>query len=75
MDKTVLVKHDIMIILFQTYGEKVGNLFQDNKGNDVLPIFVQNSYFILKQNMGKYKAAEQLDIVLSKYGISVSSYE
>ena len=75
MEKTALVKHDIMIILFQTYGEKVGNLFQSNRGNEVLPIFVQNSYFILKQNMGKFKAAEELDIILSKYGISVSSYE
>jgi hypothetical protein len=75
MDKSEQVKHDILGILFQTYGEKVGTLFQSNKGNDVLPIFVQNSYYILKQNMGKYKAAEQLDLVLSKYGVSVSSYE
>lgn len=75
MDKTELVKHDIMIILYQTYGEKVGSFFQSTRGNDVLPIFVQNSYVILKQNLGKFKAAEQLDIVLSKYGVSVSSYE
>lgn len=75
MDSSAQVKHDILQVLYQTYGEKVGTLFQSNKGNDVLPIFVQNSYFILKQNMGKYKASEQLDQILSKYGISVSSYE
>lgn len=75
MDNSSQVKHDILAILIQTYGEKVGTLFQSNKGNDVLPIYVQNSYYILKQNLGKYKAAEQLDSVLSKYGISVSSYE
>jgi len=75
MEKTELVKHDIMIILYQTYGDKVGDLFQSTRANEVLPIFVQNSYTILKQNMGKFKAAEQLDIILSKYGVSVSSYE
>ena len=75
MDKNVQMKHEIMNLLFQTYGEKVSNLFQSNQGNEVLPIFIQNSYVILKQNMGKYKAAEQLDTVLSKYGFSVSSYE
>ena len=75
MDKVKLVKTEIMGILYLTYGEKVGNLFQSKSGNEVLPIFVQNSYLILKQNMGKYKASEQLDNVLSKYGISVSSYE
>lgn len=75
MDKIEPVKRDIMNILFQTYGDKVGNVFFTNRGNEILPIFVQDSYGMLKQNMGKYKAAEQLDNVLSKYGVSVSSYE
>jgi hypothetical protein len=75
MDKTAQVKQDIMALLYQTYGDKVGSLFQTMRGNEVLPIFVQNSYIILKQNLGKYKAAEQLDFVLSKYGVSVASYE
>jgi hypothetical protein len=75
MDKIELVKRDIMNILFQTYGDKVGDVFFKNRGNEILPIFVQDSYGMLKQNMGKYKAAEQLDTVLSKYGVSVSSYE
>lgn len=75
MDNSDQVKHDILQVVYQTYGEKVGMTFQSNKGKDVLPIFVQDSYFILKQNMGKYKASEQLDLILSKYGISVSSYE
>ena len=75
MDKVENVKREIMNILSQTYGDSVGDLFQANRGNEVLPIFVENSYEILKQNMGKYKAAEELDNILSKYGISVSSYE
>jgi hypothetical protein len=75
MDKIELVKRDIMNILFQTYGDTVGNAFFNNRGKEILPIFVQDSYGMLKQNMGKYKAAEQLDTVLSKYGVSVSSYE
>lgn len=75
MDNSTQVKQDILQVVFQTYGEKVGTSFQNNKGKDILPVFVQDSYFILKQNMGKYKASEQLDLILSKYGISVSSYE
>ena len=75
MDSVTLVKDEITILVYQTYGGSVGMMFKQSHETEVMPIFVQNSYIVLKQNMGKYKASEQLDKILSKYGISVSSYE
>lgn len=75
MDSTEATKHEIVGIISDIYGMKVGSFFESNHKTEVLPVFVHNSYTILKQNMGEWKANEQLDSILSKHGVSVSSYE
>lgn len=75
MDKSEAAKQDIIVVISETYGVKVGSFFESSHANEVLPVFVHNSFTILEQNMGKWKANEELDAILSKHGVSVSSYE
>ena len=75
MDSTEATKHEIVYVLSAIYGEKVGTFFESTHGTEVLPVFIHNSFTILKQNMGYWKASEQFDEILSKHGISFSSYD
>jgi len=68
-------KQEIFTLLCQIYGEMVGNFFLSTHSAEVIPVFVHNSFELLKQNLGEYKASEQLDRILSKHGVSVSSYD
>lgn len=75
MDKTETAKTDIVGLLSEIYGQKVGSFFLSTHGKEPIPVFVHNSYILLKQNMGAYKATEELDRILSKQGVSISSYD
>jgi hypothetical protein len=75
METTDSAKNDIVTLLSDIYGAIVGELFQTNHRTEVIPVFVHSSYLLLKQNMGQYKASEELDKILSRHGVSVSSYD
>ena len=71
----MLAKNEIVELLSEIYGGNVGGFFHNTHSGEAIPIFVHNSYVLLKQNLGAYKATEQLDQILSKHGVSIASYE
>ena len=75
MNNSESAKTEIINLLAAIYGEAMANYFQTKYEKELLPHFVHNSFVLLKQNLGEYKAGEQLDQLLSRFGVSIASYD
>lgn len=71
MDKSEPVRGEISSLIVQTCGEKVGHFFSDTYANEILPIFLHNSFLVLKEMTGEQKAREQLNNILRRYSVTV----
>ena len=65
------IKIAITMLISQHYGEKVGSFFSDTYAQEIFPIFLHNSFLLLQDLVGKEKAREQLDLLLSRYNIVI----
>lgn len=65
------VKRSILSLIAQDYGEKVGAVFAEATLQDTFPIFLHNTFLLLRDLVGKAKAREQIDSVLDRYNIVV----
>lgn len=75
MSNSESAKKEIINLLAAIYGEAMANYFKAKYERELLPHFVHSSFMLLKQNMGEYKAGEQLDLLLSQFGVSIASYD
>ena len=65
------IKRAILALISNDYGEKVGKVFAETTVQDTFPIFLHNSYLLLRDLVGKNKARVQIDSVLDRFNLVV----
>lgn len=65
MDKSQKVRDNVVTLLSQHFGEKLGKSFQAANAEDTLPIFMESARVILGEFIGKEKAEGELNQILA----------
>ena len=65
------IKQAIIKLISENYGEKVGKVFSDTSSREIFPIFIHNSFLLLRDLVGKEKAKQQLDSILNRYDVVI----
>jgi hypothetical protein len=75
MDKATIVKTDIQFVISQNFGKAVSESFKDAYGDSTLPIFLDNAQNVLEELIGKKKATETIQTILTHHNIKGGSRE
>ncbi len=67
MDQTSKVKQEIIVLISQNFGERLGKTFEEINTDQTLPIFVNCAMSILEDYLGKNKAKGELQAILQRH--------
>lgn len=75
MDTSEAVRSGIVALLSHYFGERFGCTYDDGYGEETLPIYIHNAYLLLIDHIGRPKAKQEIDIILTKNSRVALNYE
>lgn len=75
MDTGADIRKDTNSLLAHYFGDQMGSAFESGYAEETLPIYVHNAYLLLIDHIGKPKAKQEIDQILTKNSKSSLNYE
>lgn len=75
MDNTYEIRKETVSLLTHYLGQNLGVTFEDGYGDEILPVYLHNAYLLLIDHIGRAKAKEEIDKILSQNSKPAINYE